>query len=184
MRANSYRPGSVLPAFSKIYEKIIYKKLYYCIILHNILYDNQFGFREKHSLCMAFITLMGHLREALEKGKAVIGLFWDFHKAFDIVDLEILFTKLHHYGISGEMLNWFIDYLSNRTQCVLYDDISSEFMPVKCGVPQGSILGPLLFLLYVNDLHNAATNLFSVLYADDTYIFLPLAKIRITWYST
>ena len=171
MSVNNYRPVSVLPVCSKIYEKIVYKRLYDYIVLHNILYGNQFGFREKHSSYMALITLMDHLTEALERGEAVIGLFLDFSKAFGTVDHEILLIKLHHYGIRGEMLNWFRDYLSNRTQCVLYDGVSSELLPVKCGVPQGSILGPLLFLLYVNDLPNAATNLFSVLYADDTNMF-------------
>ena len=171
MSVNNYRPVSVLPVFSKIYEKIVYKRLYDYIVLHNILYDNQFGFREKHSSYMALITLMDHLTEVLERGEAVIGLFLDFSKAFDTVDHEILLIKLRHYGIRGEMLNWFRDYLSNRTQCVLYDGVSSELLLVKCGVPQGSILGPLLFLLNVNDLPNAATNLFSVLYADDTNMF-------------
>ena len=87
---------------------------------------------------MALTTLM-------ESGEAVIGLFLDFSKAFDTAYHEILHIKLHHYGIRGEMLNWLRDYLSNRTQCVLYDGVSSELLPVKCGVPQGSILGPLLF---------------------------------------
>ena len=173
MSVNNYRPVSVLPVFYiyEIYEEIVYKRLYDYIVLHNILYDNQFGFREKQSSYMALITLMDHLTEALERGEAVIGLFLDFSKAFDTVDHEILLIKLHHYGIRGEMLNWFRDHLSNRTQCVLYDGVSSELLPVKCGVPQGSILGTLLFLLYVNDLPNAATNLFSVLYADDTNMF-------------
>ena len=171
MSVNNYRPVSVLPVFSKIYEKIVYKRLYDYIVLHNILYDNRLGFREKHSSYMALITLMDHLTEALERGEAVIGLFLDFSKAFDTVDHEILLIKLHHYGIRGEMLNWFRDYLSNQTQCVLYDGVSSELLPVKCGVPQGSILGPLLFLLYISDLPNAATNLFSVLYADAANMF-------------
>ena len=78
MSVNNYRPVSVLPVFSKIYEKIVYKRLYDYIVLHNILYDNQFGFREKHSSYMALITLMDHLTEALERGEAVIGLFLDF----------------------------------------------------------------------------------------------------------
>ena len=171
MRVNKYRPVSVLPVFAKIYEKVVYKRLYDYITLHNILYDNQFGFREKSSSCMALITLIDHLLEALERGEAVIKLFLDFSNAFDTVDHEILLVKLHHYGIRGVMLDWFRDYLSNRTLCVVYDDVSSERMPVKCGVPRGSILGPLLFLIYVNHLPNAATNLFPVPYVDDTNMF-------------
>ena len=97
--------------------------------------------------------------------------FLRLSKAFDIVDHEILLVKLHHYGVRGVKLDWFKGYLSNRTLCVVYDDVSSELMPVKCGVPQGSILGPLLFRIYVNDLPNYASNLFSVLYVDDTDMF-------------
>ena len=151
MIVNNYRPVSVLPVFSKIHEKVVYKRLHGYIVLHNILYENQFGFREKHSSYMALITRIDHLSEALERGEAVIGLLLDFSKAFHTVDHEILLVKLHHYGIRGVMLDWLRDYLSNRTQCVVHNDASSELMPVKCGLPHGSILGPLLFLINVND---------------------------------
>ena len=86
-----------------------------------------------------------------------MGLFLDFSKAFDTIDHEILLVKLHHNRIRGVMLDWFRDDLSNRSQCVVYDDVLSELMPVKCGVPHGSILGSLLFLIYVKDLPNALT---------------------------
>ena len=108
MIVNNYRPVSVLPVFSEIYEKVVYKRLHDYIVWHNILCDNQFGFREKHSSYMALITRIDHLSEALGKGEAVIGLLLDFSKAFDTVDHEIL---LHHYGIRGVMLDWFRDYL-------------------------------------------------------------------------
>ena len=107
----------------------LYTKGY--IVLYNILYDSQFGFREKHSSYMALIALIYHLTETLEKAEAVIRLF--LHFLHDIVNHEILLIKSQHYGIR-EMLNWFGDYLSNRTQCVLYDGVSSGFMLVKCAM--------------------------------------------------
>ena len=183
MSVNNYRPVSVLPVFSKIYEKIVYKRLYDYIVLHNILYDNQFGFREKHSSYMALITLMDHLTEALERGEAVIGLFLDFSKAFDTVDHEILLIKFHHYGIRGEMLNWFRDYLSNRTQCVLYDGVSSELLPVKCGVPQGSIWDHCYFC-YMSMTYRMLQLICFLYFMLMTLTCLPLAKIWTTWYPT
>ena len=138
--------------------------------MQNILCSNQFGFREKRSSYMALITLVDRLSEALEKGETVIGLFLDFSKAFDTVDHEILLCKLEHYGIRGCLLDWFKDYLYNRCQFVTYCNTSSQHTSVKCGVHQGSILGHLLFLIYINDLPHATT-LFFVLFADDTNMF-------------
>ena len=170
MSVNNYRPVSISPVFSKIFEKLMFNRLSEYLKWKNVLCVNQFGFREKHSSYMALITLVDHLSEALEKGDTVIGLFLDFSKAFDTVDHDILLLKLNHYGIRGPILDWFNDYLCNRRQYVTYNGVSSQSSWVKCGVPQGSILGPLLFLIYINDLPNVIS-LFSVLYADDTNMF-------------
>ena len=97
--------------------------------------------------------------------------FIDFRKAFDTVDHSILLQKLYHYGIRGVAYDWFCDYLKNRTQLVSYHNIQSNYADISCGVPQGSILGPLLFLIYINDMAFVSTQLFSILFADDTNMF-------------
>ena len=108
----------------------------------------------------------------MENGEYVLGLFLDFSKAFDTVNHDILFTKLEHYGIRGTALNWFHSYLSSREQFVEFNGTASSKQYITCGVPQGSILGPLLFLLYINDLSSVSSKLFSLLFADDSNIFL------------
>ena len=134
MSVNNYRPVSMLPVFSKIFEKLMFNRLTEYLKWKNTLCVNQFGFREKHSSYIALITLVDHLSEALEKGDAVIGLFVDFSKAFDTVDHDILLLKLNHYGIRCPILDWFSDYLCNRRQYVTYNGNSSQSSWVKCGV--------------------------------------------------
>ena len=169
---SNYRPVSVLPFFSKILEKIMYSRLISFINKHNILYKLQFGFREDHSTGMALTLLVDKVASALEKGECVLGVFLDFSKAFDCLNHNILFQKLNHYGVRGTALSWFQSYLSDRKQYVYYDGVSSECKNIVCGVPQGSILGPILFLLYINDIVNVSDKLFPLLYADDTNVFL------------
>ena len=149
---NNCMPVSILPVFSKIFEKLMFNWLSEYLKWKNVLCVNQFGFLEKHSSYMALITLVDHLSEALEKGDTVIGLFLDSSKAFDTVDHDILQLKLNHYSIRGPILDLFSDYLCNRRQYVTYNGVSSQSSRVKCGVPQGSILGTLLFLIDINDL--------------------------------
>ena len=117
------------------------------------------------------MTLMDRLITSLENDEHIIGIFVDFSKTFDTVDHVILLNKLSHYGIRGSALKWFESYLSNRKQYVTYNGISSLTKTVKCGVPQGSILGPLLFLIYINDLCSVCTHTFPILFADDTNLF-------------
>ena len=172
MLFNNYRPVSILPIFSKILERIMYNRLLDYIEKKRILNNNQFGFRKDHSAAMALISLVDKISKAIENGEVVLGLFLDFSKAFDTVNYDILFTKLFHYGIRGCNLSWFKSYLLNREQFVSYNGHDSSRQIVKCGVPQGSILGPLLFLIYVNDLSTVSSLLVDIMFADDTNLFL------------
>ena len=166
------RPVSVLPFFSKIFEKVMYNRVSDFITKHKILYELQFGFRKEHSTAMALTVLNDKISSSLDNGDHVLGVFLDFSKAFDCVNHKILLTKLECYGIRGIALQWFRSYLTNRKQYVVYNNINSNLRDITCGVPQGSILGPLLFLLYINDITNASTKLFPILYADDSNVFL------------
>ena len=169
---NNYRPVSLLSVLSKVFERLMYNRLMNFLEKIEILYENQFGFRKDCSTHMALLTLVDKLIQALENGEYVVGVFLDFSKAFDTVDHSILLEKLFHYGIQGSAYSWFQSYLSNRSQCVTYDGVESSLGSIKCGVPQGSILGPLLFLLYINDLSFVCKYTFPVLFADDTNLFL------------
>ena len=120
---------------------------------------------------MALLLLIDELTKALENKDYVVGIFLDFSKAFDTVDHDILLCKLEHYGIRGSALNWFASYLMGRRQYVTYNGTSSQMKTIQCGVPQGSILGPILFRIYINDLVNVCKNLMSILFADDTNRF-------------
>jgi hypothetical protein len=168
----NYRPISVLNSLSKIFERIFYNRLYNFLTSNEILYDKQFGFRTKHSTDMALIILLDRINLAIEQGEFVLGVFLDFSKAFDTVNHEILLNKLDYYGIRGTANNWLRSYLFNRTQFVVYDNHKSSSKILDCGVPQGSILGPLLFLIYINDLACVSDILFTIMYADDTNIFV------------
>ena len=169
---SNYRPVSVLPLFSKILERLMYNRLLSFINQHKILYAFQFGFRIGHSPNLALLYLIDKVSNALENGEFVLGLFLDFSKAFDTVNHSILFEKLEYYGIRGIPLEWFRSYLDSREQYVEYGGTKSDKDIISCGVPQGSILGPLLFLLYINDLAFVSDKLFSLLFADDSNMFI------------
>ena len=168
---NNYRPISLLPVFDKIIEKLMHKQLYAFLELHNILFKNQFGFRKKCSTAHSLIEITEKIKESIDSGKFGCGIFIDLKKAFDTVNHKILLQKLEHYGIRGMPLKWFESYLTDRKQYVFYNGVSSDSKTLSCGVPQGSVLGPLLFLIYINDLPNISDKLQFFLFADDTNIY-------------
>ena len=149
----------------------MYTRLLDFINKQKILNKLQFGFRNNHSTFMALVVLIENLVNALDNGKCAVGIFLDFQKAFDTVDHGILLDKLYCYVIRGTAHEWSVSYLSSRQQSVMYNGHKSELKVVRCGVPQGSILGPLLFLLYINDLTNVSNFFMPILFADDTNLF-------------
>ena len=171
----NYRPVSTIPIFGKIFEKIICSRIYNFFSSNNLLTDCQFGYRKKHSTGHAIHHSVNIIRDALADKKHVIAVFVDLSKAFDTIDHKILLSKLERYGIRGTANNLINDYLSRRTQYVSTLGESSELEDIIYGVPQGSVLGPLLFLIYMNDIVNCVNdklNIKLVLYADDTNIFV------------
>ena len=167
----NYRPISLLPSISKIFEKIVFKRLYSFLEAHSILYHRQYGFRPNHSTIDAILDFAQNIYKSLEKNEVSIGVFLDLSKAFDTIDHNILLSKLNWYGIRGRALDWFRSYLSGRKQFVHFGGTNSVEQTVTYGVPQGSILGPLLFIIYTNDLQNSLKTCNSILFADDTTIF-------------
>ena len=170
------RPISTLPIFGKIFEKIIYKRLYNFFTSQNILSEQQFGFRKGHSTSHALNYSIDKIKEAHKSKKHVIGVFIDLSKAFDTIDHKIMLQKLYNCGIRGIAYDLLSSYLTNRTQYTNIFGEDSEKESVLYGVPQGSVLGPLLFLLYINDIINCCKNnkinFKIILYADDTNIFV------------
>ena len=140
---NNYRPISLLPQLSKILEKLYSNRLNTFTKTCVILNPCQYGFREKMSTTQALVKVVSEITNSLNKRKHSIGVFIDLQKAFDTVDHQLLCTKLEFYGIRGVAYQWIKSYLSNRTQYVSYEGHKSELLPIQCGVPQGSILGPL-----------------------------------------
>ena len=170
---NNYRPISLLSVFSKLLEKLIYVRVNNHLNLNNILCDNQFGFRQGMSTYMPILLLQDKITSAFENNSIMCGIYLDLRKAFDTVNIEILLKKIQQYGIINNAHNMLKSYLSERTQCVKINDVRSTFLPMQMGVPQGSILGPLLFILYINDFPQVCgQQITTFLYADDTSIFI------------
>ena len=173
----NYRPISILPCFSKILESAMYRRLMDYLTKHSILNNHQYGFRKKHSTFMEILELTNKIFDSFQKNKFTIGIFIDLKKAFDTVNHSILLDKLNFYGIRGTPFNWMHSYLLSRSQYVQIDSWKSPLLPIKCGVPQGSVLGPLLFLIYINNIFSCSNYLSFILFADDTnIIFLSTQK--------
>ncbi len=171
---SNYRPISILSVLHKILEKLTYSRLYKFLTKYDILFQYQFGFRQQHSTVMALIEIVDRIRTTADAGSAVAGLYVDLSKAFDTVDHVKLLYKLEHYGIRGLPLKWFESYLKNRKQYTSVNGVKSSLSTVQYGVPQGSVLGPLLFLIYVNDINNCVDKQYAEirLFADDTNVFI------------
>ena len=156
----------------------MYARLYTFLEKHNCLYELQYGFRSGHSTDNCLLDLTESVRKAIDNNEFSVGVFVDLQKAFDTVDHGILLSKLFHYGIRGVSQNWFKSYLTNRSQYVSINGVNSETEHVKFGVPQGSVLGPLLFLIYINDLHQCIRFSTTRHFADDTNLLLNNSSLK------
>lgn len=166
----NYRPISILPTLSKIFEKHVNKHLMAYLNKYSLIHETQSGFRQKHSCQTALVKLIDQWMACIDRGETVGSLFLDFRKAFDLVDHKILIQKLSAYKFSSSSLQWFTSYLESRQQTIKSGEVLSPFSTIQSGVPQGSILGPTLFLLFVNDLPLLLRHCYSDLFADDTTI--------------
>ena len=173
----NYRPISLLSVFSKIFEKTIYTRIYSYLVKNNLLFEKQFGFRNNFSTNHALISITERIKYLVDSGKYVCGVFVDLEKAFDTVNHGILCEKLKFYGLRGNVNKLILLYLSNRKQFVSINGFNSDLRDFVCGVPQGSSLGPLLFLIYINDFRLCLDKTESGHFADDTFILFASDKL-------
>jgi hypothetical protein len=173
----NYRPISLLPAISKIFEKVIFKQIYKFFQDKKLFFNAQYGFRFEHCTEFAALDLVDKVMLEMDKMNTPINIFLDLSKAFDTLDHKILIQKLEYYGIKGTALKLMESYLTNRKQYVEIHDTKSDILTLTTGVPQGSILGPLLFIIYINDIAQASKLFDFIIYADDTTLSTTLETV-------
>ena len=176
---DNYRPISLLPVLSKVFERAAFNQLYDYMQRNKLLYANQYGFRKLHSTELASVELVDRIRLDIDSGKIPLSVFLDLSKAFDTLDHSILLQKIKFYGVSGTSLQWFTSYLVNRQQLVDVAGTHSTLINLTTGVPQGSILGPLLFIIHMNDIYEASKSFHAILYADDTSLYSSLGSFNV-----
>ena len=174
---HNYRPISLLSIFSKIFEKLIYNRINSYLVKNNLIYSKQFGFRSNFSTNHALLSITERIKDLVDSGNYVCGIFVDLEKAFDTVNHKILCDKLNYYGLRGNINKLILSYLSYRKQFVSINGFDSNVSDIKCGVPQGSSLGPLLFLIYINDFRLCLDNASTGHFADDTFIMYGSKKL-------
>ena len=175
---SNYRPISVLPVFAKIQEKAVHEMVYSFLLKHKLLSSYQYGFRPLHSTTTSLIEITNTVLHNIDEGKLTGLAFLDLSKAFDTLDHELLLMKFSDFGLNKSSVNWFKAYLTKRTQSVNINGVQSDTEPLSYGVPQGSVLGPLLFIMYINDLPTVAKYCKVHLYADDTLLFFESSSVQ------
>ena len=185
MLCDNYRGISVLSPFTKIFERLLSDQITQFFTANSLFSTGQHGFRTNHSCETALQTIIEKWRSVLAKNNKVLALFIDFKKAFDLIDPRLLWLKLFHYGFDNTSLNLMRDYFADRTMSVRVGNSSSSKARLDLGVPQGSILGPLLFIIFINDL-GYENDLFAILFADDTTLveYDPCLETLITKFKT
>ncbi len=181
----NYRPISLLPTISKIFERVIFKQLYKFLHDSKLLYDSQYGFREGHSIEYATLEIVDRITLEMDNMNTPISIFLDLSKAFDTLDHQILIKKLEYYGLNELSIKLMESYLSNSKQYVEIDDSVSDMLDLTTEVQQGSILGPLLFIIYMNDIAHASKMFYFIIYANNTTLSTIIEiVVRSTTYLT
>ena len=182
---NNYRPISLLPTISKIFERVMFTQLYSYLNVNFLLSEQQYGFRSQHSTELACVKLVDYYHyittemDNIKKIKSPTAIFLDLSKAFDTLNFNILLNKLQYYGIHGISLSLIRSYLTNRFQYVQFKNSESDLLEIKTGIPQGSILGPLFFNIMINDIVNSSNKFNFLMSADDTTIYFNLEDFPI-----
>ena len=174
----NYRPISILPAISKIIEKVIFDQMHDYFHINKLYFEGQYGFRKKHSTELAAVEMIDRIIQELDKGNTPLNIFLDQPKAFDTLDHEIMLYKLEYHGVTGPALQLLRSYLSDRKQYIEFENVKSDSSNIKNGIPQGSILGRLLCVIYVNDISLASKIFTAIIYADDTSLSSTLNTFR------